>query len=722
MSVDLEEVAAVIADDAGVTPRDLLTSALDRAGFWLLLERRSHALAVEPARLRIIIKPDLLAFKTGSPTATDPALVEMLIEAIRTRGYDNVALAASTDSSCLWAENREVLAIADLIGYSFSTSDRRPYDILDLGDDVAPAEFPPGALLHGSSISQTWLNADVRIVFAKNRTDELEGYALTLDSLLAVLPLADKDYYYRQRFDPGVVALELLRLAPPHFALIDAIVSSHGSGGSRDPLAISTQTIIASSSAVLADFAGALKMGVDPHVSRVNATVLKAGGLPARYRLDGNLAAYTGWRPVHPAAVDAVRKRDSWTAVSRTLKPWLQMMDSTSFPLKEPIDVQVNQFVAPRFADIDRDSGAFAMYVLANYLVGGIYELLSRYQVLNAKDDIRRRHVPLGLDLETFAPSDYESSLQELLQLRTLLRDTDVDNNGLRWRYVNEAVVFEIARSYPVPYDEFTSAVDVARTIQFMNDYLGGIVVPVAFDAQNRVTHQAERNLYLPQPNYLVLSGGMCIDVTKLEYVEYSADEQRMSWKTIKSENGSATYDDGLVTFSREGEGTRVSIFGRQLFTLPHFWQVVNLDLVPTFKAQLVTHAYTTFFQRTFSNFEALLEGRQIRIGKPWHDPAQHPGTEPLLRETVAKRVTSLLDKHGPVIARAFRPNARRDPHRVDELGFAHFGPQVRRNVSEASEREADSLTRGWAEFWAELGQAALRDIELQVRQPKASS
>jgi uncharacterized protein (DUF362 family) len=723
MSVDLEEVFATITDDADASPFELLARCLDRAGFWALLAARCQDLSEDPDSLRIVIKPDLQAFKPGSPVATDPALVEAFIETLHERGYTNVGLVASADSSSLWAENRDVLATADLLGYRFATPSGRAYDILDLRDDLIPVDLPAGALLHGSSISKPWMDAHVRILFSKNKTDELEGYALSLDSLVGVLPLVDKDYYYRQRFDPGIVALEILRVAPPHFTVIDAVVSSHGSGGSRDPVPLATGTVLASRSSVLADFAAALKMGVDPCVSRLTAAVLERGGLPPRYRLNGNLGIYPGWRAAHPVALDAVRKRDAWVGISRTLKPWLQQLDPTTFPLKEPVDAKANEILSGRFADIDEDAGAFAMYVLGNYGIGWVYELLESYRILNAKDGVRRRHVPLGIDPEAFDRAEYERPLEELLQMRALLRDQPVEMNGLRWRYINEAVVFEIERSFPVAFDEFVSAIDVSKTIQYMNDYLGGVVVPVRLDERNRATHQAERNLYLPQPNYLVLTGGDVIDVTKLEYVQYSDDRHRMSWKTIKSENASATYDDGIVTFTRAGDGTHVSICGRQLFALPQFWQIVNIDLIPSLKTQLVTHAYTTFFQRTFSNLEALIEGRDIRVGRAWHDADKAPGTEPLLAETMTKQITALVEKHGPLFTQALKSRTGAVSVEVDELGFAHFRPGARVGspASSTQQRAADdSWASGWATFWTELGKAALRDVELQMARQKA--
>ena len=151
-----------------------------------------------------------------------------------------MAVAAAADSSTSWAENREVLALADLLGYRYVTDSGRPYEVIDLGEGLVDGGFAEGTLLHGSQIAQAWRDAHFRITFAKNRADEQQGYALSLDTLIGVLPLADKDYYYRHRFDPGEVVVELLQTVPVQFALIDAWTSSHGAGGGRSPRPIAT--------------------------------------------------------------------------------------------------------------------------------------------------------------------------------------------------------------------------------------------------------------------------------------------------------------------------------------------------------------------------------------------------------------------------------------------------------------------------------------------------
>jgi uncharacterized protein (DUF362 family) len=714
--MDGTEVRAVIASRAS-NPLALLGFAARKGGLWELLDAACQQKGKAPGGLRIVIKPDLLAFSADSPTATDPRLVEALVDFLHDRGYSQVNLVASADSSGLWAENRDVFAIADLLGYRFATPKGRPYEVLDLSQDLVTVEFPQGALLHGSSVSQQWMNADFRIIFSKNKTDEADGYRLCLDSLIGILPLSDKDYYYRHRFNAADVVLELLGTAPAQFALIDAIVSSHGSGGLRAPLSISTNTLIASPCTALADFVGAVKMGVDPYVSRIGDTVFRSDKFPSHHHIEGTLTAYAGWKPVHPVVTDAVRKRERWVEMSRTLQPWIQQLDLSAFPLKDPIDARANEFLASRLGGIDSDLGTFALYVLANYGLGLVFDAAKNYQTLSAKDSIRQRHVPLGIDPATFRLSQFEAPLHELMQLRDLLRDGQFSADGLRWRYIDRAVLFEIEETFPVPFDEFIAAVDISKTIQFMNDYLGGTIVQVKRDAQRRPTHQAERNLYLPQPNYLVLTGGDMIDVTKLEYVQYSAKQHQMCWKTIKSDNGSATYDDGIITFRRTRDHTHVSIFGRQLFALPLPWQIINLDLMPVLKSRLVTAAYSTFFQRTFSNFEALLEGRDIYLGRKWHAPSEQQASEPLLREVVGKRVMSFIKEQGPLFARVMRGADGGSPLYTDALGFAHFAAPDKNGSDRASPgssprlEDSDLLVRQWGQFWTELVDAARRDV-----------
>lgn len=674
-------------------PVDRLAAALDRAGFWDIVIGNP----------RIVIKPELAGFAVGSPTATDPALVEALIDLLHDRGFSNVAVVSAADSSALWAANRDVYALSDLLGYRFVTPNGRSYDIVDLADAPDHDVFPADSALHGCELSREWLNADIRIVFSKNRTDEASGYALCLDTLIGVLPLTDKDLHYRRRRHPGDVVTALLTAAPVQFCLIDAVVSAHGAAGQRAPTPIATEAIIAARHPVLADYVGSLRMGLDPAISPLFARVQRTHKLPPRYTVSGTLAPYASWINVPPPLLRTTQMRGSAEMLGRLVTPWLQRLDTELFPLQHPIDARMNATLASFFADSQW------LVVLVNALVALIGESVASYRVMFDKDALHHQAVPLGIDVAAVPDTAFDDLVAELSRLEPVAEGAPAVSDGLRWRYVEQAVVFRYMKLLPIDYDLFVRKVDIARTIQFMNDYLGGVVVPLQYDDQRRPIKQAERNIYLPQPNYIVLYQGKPIDVSKLEAVEYAPDHQRLYWKTIASENASATYDDGIATFSRAEEGTRVTIAGRQQFTLPLFWQVFDLDLVPDIKALLVTHAYQTFFDRTVVNFEALVEGRDIRIGKPTDEPSPLP----------LEQLMPLLEKFGevamPLVQRIMqRSNAATiDPHRwIDADGFTHILPTA---ATQPSSAEPTTATDRWiaeiARFVEGFGRAAQRDL-----------
>lgn len=180
-----------------------------------------------------------------------------------------------------------------------------------------------------------------------------------------------------------------------------------------------------------------------------------------------------------------------------------------------------------------------------------------------------------------------------------------------------------------------------------MNDYLGGRAVALDHDDEGRVVRQAERNLYLPQPNYVALWGGLPIDVGKIEVAHHRTDSCSLYWKTITSANDSAVADDGKVSFERSALGTTVVILGRQQFVLPRALHFVEQRLDPTLRDRLVTHAYATFFSRTIANFEALVEGRDIRIGRGATRADDPSAGEPMPSAALEKLVDDLVDWMG---------------------------------------------------------------------------
>ena len=127
------------------------------------------------------------------------------------------------------------MVVADLAGYRFVTERDNPYDVVDLSEDLVAAPFPPSSALQGTTLAEPWVDADIRISFAKNKTHAEFGFALCVHNLLGALPLRDRAYHYRARLKPWDTCVDLLRATPVHVAIVDAIVSNHGSLGDRSP-------------------------------------------------------------------------------------------------------------------------------------------------------------------------------------------------------------------------------------------------------------------------------------------------------------------------------------------------------------------------------------------------------------------------------------------------------------------------------------------------------
>jgi hypothetical protein len=662
----------------GAEPIEILERAMTEARF------RAHACAIalgKPSAARAVIVPALDARAADSPTAADPRLIEHLIDVLIDIGFADVVVGSTRDSSALWLENRDPFILADLLGYRYETPAGRPYDVVDLAEDLTEPPFPPASPLAGSFLSRKWIEADLRIVFASNRTDEDDGYALCLATLLSVLPLADKNYHYRHRRDRGAVAAALEAVAPVHFAFIDAVRSAHGPGGGSIPRPIATDTILAAPGPALADHYGALLMGLDPFISRTASLALRRPGLLQGVQTSGSLEPYPDWVNVEPMQREAAACRARSVAIDRSVRPLIAEVDRKLFPFVNPAIDRCNELVTPVLA-ASIEQGDAHLLTLLNLWLGQIGFASQAWATHFDKDALRRIDAPIDIDPAELSDSDFTGLADEVLPFADLLRGTPADDTGLRWRSHDGAILFDGARRYPIDFDSFVSAVSIHRTIQYMNDYIGGEAQAVAHDARGRVTRQVERNLYLPQPNYTVLFGGTVIDVTKVEAADYGPRRQRMVWRTIGSANGSALADDGMVVFEALGKDTLVSIFGRQLFRLPPLLDAIDLDLVPQLKGLLVTDAYRRFFRSTFANLEAVVEGRDVRVGRAWSEDGEELPLHRIV-DFVRTRVESGDVDPVAIVNKLMPPPAAEAMQaRIDAEGFRHFDARARTDAS----------------------------------------
>jgi uncharacterized protein (DUF362 family) len=712
MRVPLPTRVAIVEDAQAARG---LGRALVLSRFWERLERARRAARVPPRRCRILIKPDLTLYDEHSPTGTDPALVEELIRRLHRRGFLRVAVGAARDGSGTWLENRDPAIVAELAGYRFRTAEGRPYDVLDLSEDLVEGPFIPGSVLAGSRIGRAWRQAHFRISFAAVKTDAGHGFILGAEALCDILPLRDKDLHYRHRLQLPDVCVALLAAVPPHFALLDAVCCGHGQLGSQHPLPYQADTIIASDSLLLADWAAARKMGLEPGASPVNAAALETLPLPEHYRVAGSLERWAGWINVDPLLTTSTQARDRSLAARRAFTPWLTTTNQELFPFRDPVDQRVNAALAWIRAHIETPTVRWGLVAL-NATIAQSHRTAVAARTLAAKDRLARVSLPLGLDLERIRPRDFEAVTEYIAPLARRLRAIPLGDEGFRKVKLEDSILFEFTRDIPSPYREFVSRVDITQAVSFMNDYIGGARVAVSRDRAGRIVHQAERNLYLPQPNYLVLSGGEPIDVAKLEVIRYGPREQRIDWRTLKSENGSATFDDGRVSFRQEGMGTRVTVLGRQQFALPPLWRAIRIDLWAPLYDALVDHAYRSFFSQTMANFEAAFEGREFHIGAPV-DPASGEDDAPDLLP--AARLGALARRSGeaaqrlgldvPAVIEALVNGRAGPPGTLDDQGFRHGSAA---DLSAANGKSASVMRalRGFLRAAAEAGSQFARE------------
>jgi len=639
-----------------------LARVAESAGLWPALERRCEERGQPAADLPILIKVCAAGFAADDALGTSPPLVHHLLDLLHGRGYRRVAIADGPDGTERWLHHRSARERAGRLGYLDATPGGLTPTFVDLSEAPSPGPFDAGSVLHGAALSRHWLDAGFRIVFAKHRTDEIHGFAGTLDALPELIA-GDRAYQAGARRDPGEVCTSLLQAAPPDFCLLDGLVANHGSFGRTLSNPLEAGSLYAGTSAAEVDWAAAVRTGMDPFRSPLLAAAVGRDGAVPSPEVDGDLAPIRGWRGPSPALQDAVRRLVPHAAVFQLVQQVLPRVDRALFPFRDrALDVASSSLgSALLWADASPVGQAAASGLLQQLATA--CDVGEALDLLGARRLVRQRQVSLELDLTRYRPEDYEAVAGYLEPLEALVEAMPPGEDGLRWRMIDGSVLFGGARVLDAPYDKFVRRVDLGRAVEVMNEFSGGRRVVVKQDGEGRPIHQAERTTFLPQPNFLALSGGKPIDVCKLELLRYGPDQRVIFWRTVDSANGSAAFDDGSVRLSRTGDGrTEVRIVARQRFSLPPLWEAARLDLNPLVKDPIVAWSYRRYFRNTLANLERMYCGQPFLAGQPW--PEEPPEDAARLLESAGK-VTERVRASLPV---------RAAPKPVeDDRGFRHF-------------------------------------------------
>ncbi|HEV7147859.1 MAG TPA: DUF362 domain-containing protein, partial [Pedococcus sp.] len=450
--------------------------------------------------------PAVVLARLSQPTPASAAVIHEVVDLLVEAGCVDVAVGYSLTAYDRDRGHRSVHTLARQAGVRGRTERGRAYDLVDLAADPIEAPVPETAVLHGRPVSSAWARAGTRVLVARAVTDLLDGYA----GCLATLVGAAHEVPGAEVAD---VAVDLLAHLPPTLVVVDALQPSVGADGARLPDAVEAGIVLVGSDALVADTALAALLGQDRSNSRLIQRAIERLGSPEGI-VDGELSAIQGARSAHPLARTAARQAAADPPWERVLSAAIGGPDAGA----EDADLvlaTIRGLVTPLVSAADDalgQSGLTALLGTAAALQLGADAWSTGFD----KSAVGRREAPLGFEPSIFSGQDYDTLPDFFAPFDTLLEVLTPNADGMRWRQVDDATVFEMARDLAADFDEFVARVDVGAGISLMADYLGGRRVTVTGDdvpVAPGLTRQAERNLYLPQPNYLAWWGGQPIDV-----------------------------------------------------------------------------------------------------------------------------------------------------------------------------------------------------------------
>jgi uncharacterized protein (DUF362 family) len=199
-----------VAQPAGVPddPDAILFRLLDDAGLGAMVRARPGRVAIRTAFILGYSRAD-------RSNIVSPDLIRAIARYVRRHGATDVAVLEAPSVYERVYANRSVHEVAGYFGF-----DAGEYRIVDVHTEQRPLTFDRG--ISQSSASGTWLDADVRIVVPKLRTDPRQGGHLSLNSLVGTGTRTEQTVYADRELDHESAIMMLLDACPPDFAVVDA--------------------------------------------------------------------------------------------------------------------------------------------------------------------------------------------------------------------------------------------------------------------------------------------------------------------------------------------------------------------------------------------------------------------------------------------------------------------------------------------------------------------
>jgi len=196
---------------AGAGPADVgpsVRQVLDRAGLGTLVADQGGRVAI---RTSFMLGYD----RRDRSNVVSPAVLHEVAAYVIDHGASDVAVIEAPTVYGRYFAHRSVGEVAAYFGYTSPL-----YRIVDADADQRPFSYQRG--LQQNSVSGTWIDADVRVVLAKLRTDPTEFGHLCLSSLEGMSSEIADTFYTAKEVDFRSATMMLLDVAPPDLAVVDA--------------------------------------------------------------------------------------------------------------------------------------------------------------------------------------------------------------------------------------------------------------------------------------------------------------------------------------------------------------------------------------------------------------------------------------------------------------------------------------------------------------------
>jgi hypothetical protein len=327
----------------GDDPIRVFAETLKHSGFFDAIENAQIKSGKRRELFEVACKVDFMRGVRLEPepvSYVDPRLVAHLFNELLDRGFRILRVVEVRGELSRYLAHRSVKEVGHALGY-----DESCYELKDLGDDLAPTDL--GLQVGRRATGRIWKQADFRIVFAKNRTDEAFGPALAAWNVWHTLATPTDLIAMEYGVDPGDFALAMLERVPVHFALIDSIHARDGSPGGAFPYDLLRAadgsgpegaqvhrlgTVLAGADVFAVEAAGHKMQGLDPIADPfVLQKLRKATAWKAPAEVDA-LPLFPGWKGIGARIREALAGEKATECTRLSLLASLSQADPRLFP------------------------------------------------------------------------------------------------------------------------------------------------------------------------------------------------------------------------------------------------------------------------------------------------------------------------------------------------------------------------------------------------------